>query len=174
MRESLGRTRNPTSMRQLSSRFTFLAKYGAPPLWMVGFGLVTLRAFLHPSLLAAWGAVGALIAVKLVVPLAWLVGSVRVVRWATRVKRVRVDGDFLLISNYVREVRVPIEALIDIHPGERADSPITLGFKDPTPFGGPIVLIPARPTDLLVWRDNHVAEQLRRLARFDSDETRAT
>ena len=91
------------------------------------------------------------------------------VRWAARLKRVRLDGESLLISNYLREVRVPISALIDMHQGDRPDSPITLGFKDPSPFGGPIVLIPARPTDLLVWRDNHAADELRRLAHFDSD-----
>ena len=156
-------------MRALSSRFTFFAKYVAPVLWIAGVGLLTLRAFLHPpSPIDSGIAVTALNAIKWLLLIAWSLGSVDVVRHAIPLRRVRVDGDFLLISDYFREVRVPIEELVDIYQDKRS-STITLGFKGPSPLAGIVKFIPARPRDLLVWRDDHAAEELRRLAHFDAD-----
>ena len=168
MRVSLGGTRYSISMRQLSSRLTLFYKYIAPVLWIGGLGWLTLRVFLHPTTRAAGFGLA-----KWVLLFCWLAGTVSFLRRAVRLKRVRLDGDFLLISNYFAETRIPIATLVDVHQDDEGLKTIALGFKDPQPFQGRIEFVPARPRDLLVWSDDWALTELRRLTHIDSDEGEA-
>ena len=151
-------------MNQLSSRRTFIAKYVAPVLWIGGIGSLAVILLLHPQV--ATNAPGS----RWSLLIAWLGGGVLVVRHAVRLKRVRVDGDFLLISNYFHETRVPINTLVDVQQGGGFDDTVTLEFQDPNPFKGAVAFIPARPRGLMVWRDNRVVSELRQLAHLASED----
>jgi hypothetical protein len=98
----------------------------------------------------------------------WLVGSVAIVRHAIRLKRVRLDGDSLQISNYFTEIRVPLEALVDVHQAGWLNPLITLEIADPNPFDGIVQFHSARPNGMLVWRDDAIVAELRRLAHLDT------
>ena len=126
----------------LSSRWTWFYKFVFPTLWIGGFGLGTLMMFLAPDSLsgdefrdARWTFLAAL-----------LVGS-GVIYWSgIRVKRVSLESDAFLISNYRDEIRVP---LLDV---ERVSASmfcnpelIWLHLRRPTRFGSRVVFIaPAR------------------------------
>jgi len=77
------------------------------------------------------------------ITLSWVAGLVLGVWYVLRFKRVRLDGDTLLISNYVREVRVPLRSV-------RSTGIDTLGrsrwavidFDSETPFGTSISFMP--------------------------------
>lgn len=154
-------------MRQLSSRFTFFYKYIAPAVWFGGLGWFTLRVFRHPTTSAA-----AFGLAKWVLLICWLAGTVTLFRGAARLKRVHLDGAFLLISNYFSETRVAISSLVDVHQDERLKT-IALGFKDSQPVLGRVEFVPARPRDLLIWSDDWALTELRRLTHIDSDEGEA-
>jgi hypothetical protein len=56
------------------------------------------------------------------------------------IKRVSVDGDYFLISNYVRTHRAPLNSLSAIAIEKRGG--IVLHFEPPTPFGSSVRIIP--------------------------------
>ena len=90
--------------QRLSSRWTFYYKYVFPILWIPGFGLATL---------AVWS--GSMntgeqipIEIKVFVVAAWILGSVIMLWLALRVKTVYLEGDRLLVSGGLKEVRIPL------------------------------------------------------------------
>jgi hypothetical protein len=58
-------------------------------------------------------------------------------------KRVSMNNDVFIISNFVRTVRVPVSTLTGIreHRASRTKT-ITLKFSPPTPFGRRVVIVP--------------------------------
>jgi len=125
-------------MRTLSSRWTWFYKFAFPTLWIGGFGIGTLQMFLDPDSFSGddprdvrWAFMAAL-----------LLGSA-VIYWSCiRVKRVSLDTDAFLISNYRDEIRVPL------HDVERVSGSVLwnpeliwLHFRRPTRFGSRVVFI---------------------------------
>ncbi len=125
-------------MRMLSSRWTWFYKFAFPTLWIGGFGIGTLMMFLAPDSFSwdyprdlRWAFVAAL-----------LVGSA-VIYWSCiRVKRVLLDSDAFLISNYREEIRVPLRDVERVS-GSVLWYPklIWLHFRRPTRFGSRVVFI---------------------------------
>src|SRR5258705_12011772 len=113
-------------MRDLSSPYTLVAKYLGPPIWILGVGLLVLNAFLrHPQVVN--GIVfGPPATAKWFLLVGWLVGSVAVIRQGRVFKRVRLDGDSLLISDYFSEHRLPLSAVIDVRQEGSLNLTITL------------------------------------------------
>lgn len=112
--------------RVISSAWTFVAKFVFPLIATWGLGEAFLRSGLWPVFLPAgviWGWV-----------LYW---------FYARVKKVIIEQDGLVISNYVREVRVPWRDIGDAL-GSRWTNPhqITILFDRDIGFGTSIVFLP--------------------------------
>jgi hypothetical protein len=149
-------------MRTLSSAQTFWLKLVFPPLWISGFGLGTLVLFcgvFHgrnnepPPEWMKWQFLGL-----------WGLGSV-VIWWScARLKKVRTDGAALYVSNYLKVVRIPFDAIGNITENRWINvHPVTIHFRDATPFGRRIVFMP--PKRLFGWSSHPVVAELRELAR---------
>jgi hypothetical protein len=127
----------------LSSVSTFPAKFVLPTLWIStggigGFGI-----------LSSWfdvvrdGRIPTPSKVQFLFLGAWLLGSAFILWINVGLKRVRIDGQQLFISNYVREICVPVGAIADVRQNCWLNSrPITITFKDATEFGDEITFIP--------------------------------
>ncbi len=115
----------------ISSSRTFAHKFILPIFWN-GLGV-----FVVLMLLAGYG--GATWAFLFV----WGIGAVFQLWIYLPLKKVQIDGDYVIISNYVKSVRIHAS---DIHRITEhsllSDHPIWLHLKKPTEFGDRITFIP--------------------------------
>ena len=148
--------------RTLSSAQTFVMKFVFPIVWISGFGFGTL---------ALWvGAIngptshGAPPEMKWVFLGAWIAGTAFILWGCAGLKRVRMDRDFLYVSNFRREIVVPLSSIgsvtesrwISIHP-------VTIHLRVPTEFGDKVTFMPT--ARLFGFRSSHpVVNELRRAA----------
>lgn len=147
--------------RTLSSAQTFVVKAIFPAIWIAGFGAATLSLWFEDASDSARP--DTLIAARWISLVVWLVFSAVVLRIGAILKRVRVDGKFLYVSNYRREVAVPLSAVdtvtenrwINIHP-------VTIRFRAPTAFGQTVTFMPK--SRVLGWRPHPVVAELRSAA----------
>jgi hypothetical protein len=95
----------------------------------------------------------------------WLLGSAFTL-WANAgLKRVRLDGRQLFVSNYVREIRIPFSAITDVKQNRWLNSrPITIYFRDATELGDRATFIPKWRFRILFWRMDPVVDELKQLA----------
>jgi hypothetical protein len=96
---------------------------------------------------------------------AWLAGIVFILWICADLKRVRMDQDTLYISNFRREIAVPLSEIdsvaenrwINIHP-------VAIVFRHPTELGGRITFMPTVRMFELTWAPHPVVAQLRMAA----------
>lgn len=133
-------------LRRLSSVLTLFWKFIFPALWFAGSGLITLLSFTESQgftrrdgwvSLACW-------------PFGFFLCFIL---QSFRLKRVRIDGDFLYLSNYLRQAEVPLcdvwsVGLLTVRLpfteglGELALKPfVVVEFQGQTPFGNRIVFM---------------------------------
>ena len=156
-------------MRSLSSGFTFLVKYVVPPLVIGVVGWATLDLFIHPATVVHIGLHGVAPAwIKWWFLVAWFVGSAAGVRQALPLKRVCLEGDVLVISNYFTEHRLPLSAIVDVRQGRWFNRTVTIELADPNPFNGTVTFMPVGPHNRDPWHDDPIVTELRRLAGLDS------
>jgi hypothetical protein len=146
----------------LSSRLTFVTKFIFPTIWIVGFGYGTLAMWVGeftdkhggpPPIEAKFGFLAIFAA-----------GSVFILWTCARLKKIRVDDRSIYVSNFFKEISLPVDMIVDVT-GNRwlSSRPVTIRFRGGTEFGDRITFIPAqRP--FLPWRHQPVVEELRRLA----------
>jgi hypothetical protein len=81
-------------------------------------------------------------------------------------KRVRLDGQCLYVSNYLREISIPLANVRDVTENRWVNfHPITIYFQNTTEFGDKIVFMPKpRYFDFRFWRSYPIVAELRRLA----------
>ncbi len=149
--------------RDLSSAWTFSAKFIFPAVWISGFGLAAVLLWsgslhdrnnvLPPPIL------------KFVFLGMWIAGSTFIL-WANAgLKRVRTDERQLLLSNYFREIRIPFNAVVDVRQNRWLNSrPITIHFRDETEFGDRVTFIPKWRFHIQFWRVDPVVNELKQLA----------
>jgi hypothetical protein len=150
-------------VNELSSAWTFSAKFIFPAVWISGFGLATVLLWLgglhdrnnalpSPQL-------------KFVFLGAWVLGSTFILRANAGLKRVRTDGQQLIVSNYIREISIPFSAIIDVRQNRWLNSrPITVYFRDATEFGDRATFIPKCRFRIQFWRVDPVVDELKQLA----------
>ena len=142
-------------MEKLSSASTFLYKYVFTTLWPTGFALAALLAYLRPSARAQ----GAHLQFLLI----FLVGSLLIWWFCAGLKRVELDGNDLVVSNYRRHIRVPVSDIEAVHQNRLLNlRPITVSFKRSTDFGQSIVFMP--PFTFNIISEDPIASRLRTLA----------
>jgi len=152
--------------RTLSSGFTFTLKFIFPVLWIGGFGYGTLQLFTHPGEVTYNGVRGgAPPDAKWLFLLMWVLGAATLGWLTARLKRVRIDNDGLLVSNYREEVRVPFAAVTKVTQNRWVNArPITVEFRHETPLGRRATFIPAGRGRFAFWREDEIVAELRRRA----------
>jgi len=147
-----------TFPRTLSSAQSFLMKVIFPILWIGGFGAATLNLWL--GTMHGPGGTGAPTFMRWQFLVMWLAGAAFIGWSCARLKRVRIDREFLYVSNYRREIMVPLSTIeavtenrwINIHP-------VAVRFRVPTEFGQTITFMPT--ARFFGWSSHPVVEELR-------------
>jgi hypothetical protein len=144
-----------TNMITFSSRLTFVYKVIFPVIWISGFGLGMIGVELaHDTPLA----------VKFTFATVWVLGTVFIMWLCAPLKRVRAGDSALYVSNYLKEISVPVGLIdrvtenrwINIHP-------VTIHLSADTEFGRKIVFMP-KARMALVWSRHPVVGEIERLA----------
>lgn len=157
----------------ISSAWTFPMKYLFPPVWIGGFGIGTLDMWLQPKSVVFNDTPGTLPPSARWWFLAmWLLISAFILWGVARLKRVRLDGDTLLVSNYLREIRVPLTQVVHITQNRWVNGrPITVQCRVETPFGRRITFVPRSRFYLAPWNEDPLVGELRTLAGISSRAT---
>jgi hypothetical protein len=138
-------------METVSSSLTFFFKFIFTTLWSVGFGLATVAMVLNRKPEAMMFAA------------AWAIGTAFLLLTGARLKRVKVDGATLVISNYRHDITVPVSEIADVRQN-RLDNlrPVTITFRKETPFGSEVTFMP--PVSFRLFSENDIVTRLRSLA----------
>jgi hypothetical protein len=127
--------------RTLSSAMTFLMKFIFPTLWISIFGYGTLA--LWTTLLQGHDNQAPPVGMKGVFLLMWVAGTLFILKFCAGLKCIKADNRNLYISNYLREITVPLTLIenvteirwINIHP-------VTIHFRGDTEFGQRVTFMP--------------------------------
>lgn len=137
--------------RPLSSELTFFWKVIFPTLWLGGFGTGIVFVLAQADMGGGVNSNGPS-GIICVLPVALLGGAFILYVWCMRLKSVSMDDEALYVSNYLKQVRIP---LTDVRKVEQHcipnTHPIEITFNRPTPFGGSIVFMGRM--GLFDWRD---------------------
>lgn len=147
--------------KNLSSSITFFHKFISP--------FVSLVAIVFMVRVVNGGLVRQLPTFAMFVILAAFAGGMAMTIWlAYMIKKVSVDGEYLIVSDYKHEIAVPLSDIYDVSE-MRWMQPywITITFRRPTAFGDSILFVP--PFRLLsFWVANPLVDQIRSMASFSS------
>jgi hypothetical protein len=158
--------------RTISSAQTFLMKVIFPVLWIGGFSASTIMMFvagekIHdglphpPPLEMKWSFLAILV-----------VAAVFIYRSCIRLKRVEITDSTLHISNYLREIVVPMRDLDEVTENRWVNiHPVTLHFKRRTEFGHSVVFMPTARW-FAFFSSHPIVAELRALAARASTELR--
>lgn len=150
--------------RVISSSITFFYKFVFPTVWIGTFAVATC-AILVNALLASDAKLrdeAQLLCIPAII--ATLAGGAFMYEGCVPLKRVVIDGDYLLISNYVTELAVPLSDIdkvedtfwISIHP-------VTIILCRDTPLGRKIMFMP-EPSWSIPSQTHPIVTELRELA----------
>jgi hypothetical protein len=127
--------------RKLSSGQTFPAKFLFPSVWLLGFSVGTVLLFagditdpqgFAPAPEMKWLFLGAT-----------LLGAAFLYWFCMRLKQVEIDEKFLYVSNFFREIQVPLRDIEDVAENRWVNTrPITVEFRRDTDFGTQIIFMP--------------------------------
>jgi hypothetical protein len=147
----------------LSSAWTFSAKFVFPALWIAGLGLGVV--FLWLGGMHDGNNVLPPPELKFVFLGAWIIGLALILWTSVGLKRVRMDERQLFISNYFREAGIPFSAVTDIRQNRwLSHRPITIYFRDETEFGDRATFMPKWRIHIQFWRVDPVVDELKQLA----------
>jgi hypothetical protein len=107
-----------------------------PALWIPLFGLGALTAFFG-------GFKGADENFRWMFLFAWVAGSAFIYWSCVRLKEVSVDDDYLYVSNYIKEARIPLSEIYDVTENVWLNiHPVTIHLKSPSGFGDRVIFMP--------------------------------
>lgn len=129
-------------------------KFVFPGLWIPLFGIGTLASFSARDLGTPppW-----------IFLFFWIGGSAWFLFDAARLKYVSVDDDFLYVSNYVREIAIPLWDIYDVTENFWLKThPVTVHLQHRSEFGDKIVFMPK--TRFWGFTSHPVVKELKQLA----------
>jgi hypothetical protein len=140
--------------RQLSSGETLLVKLIFPLMWIGALGFLEVRTLFtkRENLGSNLGSL-----------LIWLVVSWFIYRTCVRLKKVSIDDHNLYVSNYFREIAIPLSYITQVTENVWINhEPVTIHLQFSTEFGDTIVFMPK--TRMFHFFSEHpVVGELRRL-----------
>jgi hypothetical protein len=144
--------------RRLSSLQTVLMKIIFPAIWIPLWGFGTLMMFLGEL-------EGADPPPKWVFLFAWIAGFAFLYWTCIRLKEVSVDDNFLYVSNYLKEVSIPLSEIDDVTENVWINiHPVTIHLNSPSEFGDKIIFMPT--VRFFAFFSSHpVVNELKKLAR---------
>ncbi|WP_257385613.1 hypothetical protein [Tahibacter caeni] len=142
--------------RNLSSAQTFFMKLVFPAVWIVLCGSIVLAAHFRESQASpGLGAFPFLI---------WGIGAFAMLWMCMPLKRVSIDDGNLYVSNYFREIKVPLAAIADVTENRWINiHPVTIHLKRDTEFGNRITFMP-KSRMFSGFSSHPVVQELRRAA----------
>jgi hypothetical protein len=115
-----------SAMQRMSSRLTPILKFVFPAVWISGWAFGTFQAF---SWVFAFGGT---------------LGTVFLLWYCARLRKVTLDGEDLIISDYRREVRVPLTRVSSVKRRIWISPPeIIVTFDSDTGLGEKVVFMPS-------------------------------
>jgi hypothetical protein len=87
---------------------------------------------------------------------------------AFRLKTIELDGNDLLISNFGKQIRVPLNTVSAVKGGLAGRNPIKLEFRIATDFGESIKFLPPQRS-MWLWQRHPLVKELRELARLNAE-----
>ncbi|MDR3411632.1 MAG: hypothetical protein P4L87_11940 [Formivibrio sp.] len=149
---------------RLSSLQTFIFKFIFPVVWIGGFSTGTVAMWV--SFLSGNKPNGAPSEIKYVFLALTIAGSAYIYWSCIRLKRVRMDRQFLYISNYAQEIKVPLSMAESVSEFRWDNAhPVTIHFVRPTEFGSSITFMP-KVRLFGFWSSHPVVEQIRSAAKL--------
>ena len=122
--------------KRISSLQTLPTKIIFPVLWITLFGFAPLVLFINQP-----NASGA--SVKWIFLLVWVAGTAFIYWSCIRLKAVSIDSNHLYVSNYLREISIPLSEISDVTENLWINShPVTIHLRAFSEFGDKIVFIP--------------------------------
>jgi len=150
---------------RLSSAQTFFLKVVFPPLWIGVYGAATVVMFVASELPPKPGQPPLPDWVKWLF-LGTLLGAGVLIVWACgRLKQVEMDGQNLYVSNFRREIAVPLREVEEVRQSRWVNHhQVVIELRRDSDFGSTLLFLPKiRP--LLLWREHPVVERLRQAVR---------
>ncbi len=140
----------------ISSQLTFFNKFIGP----TGIALFGCYTLLNSYKIWAAKSTGTIVFAVLT-----FVALAAFVYWfCIRTKKVRVTDDFLFVSNYLKEIKIPLADVEEITEIVwLRGQPITVRFAKPTDFGRTIMFIP--PVNWLSWSVSPIVTKLEGMVR---------
>lgn len=149
-------------MRRLSSAMTLYWKVIMPSMWLAAFIPASVILAIARPHNFPW----------FVFPVATVLGALMFSRLAWPLKRVDLDGNTLIISNFLREIRVPLSEVSNVVEWRGINpTPIVLTLRSETPFGTKITFTPKR--EWALFSEHSVTQELRALTGLPSGRSRA-
>ncbi len=155
------------SYRVLSSAQTFQVKYVGPLVFVVAtlFLVAMLDLGLFPGLYRQ--TFGARLAPSLedVFWAVWIVCGLITFWWAWQLKRIAVDGESIYISDYLREAKLPLAAVLEVRENRWLRMhPVTIELGRETPWGSTVRFMPKIRYIVPGWVSHPVVAELRDMA----------
>jgi hypothetical protein len=149
-----GETSVPNPAVTLSSPQTFAMKFVFPTIWVGVFAAVTITSFLSSdSPFAA--------ATKWRLMLTIIISGIFIWWTCMRLKRVRMDSQFLYISNFATELVVPLRDVVEVTENVWTNiHPVTIKFRSETVFGSQVVFMPPQRW-FAFWSSHPVVAEIR-------------
>lgn len=144
--------------KTLSSALTFFYKFVFSTVWITGFGSGTLALWF--GAMHGKGGAPPPPEMKWIFLLVWMIGTGFILWTCAGLKRVRRDGDRLLISNYRDEIAVPLNEVESVTENRWVNiRPVTVVFRRDTAFGRRITFMPTARI-WSAWTPHPVVEEL--------------
>jgi hypothetical protein len=126
--------------KSVSSPWTFSAKFIAPVLWFVFGGYFVFTGLTgHPL---SRGHASAPVAKWLLIA-GWAVGGLVALKTSAGLKRVRMDGQGLVVSDYLSEIRVPFDEIRSVEENRwKKGRPVTITLGRPSLYGNKFTFLP--------------------------------
>jgi len=149
-------------MRNLSSARTFWFKVLFPVLWISGFGFGTLMLWL--DVIKSNDGASPPEEMKWQFLAMWIVGSLFIIWSSGRLKRVRIDSNCLYVSNYLRELTIPLSSISSVTENRWLNiHPVTIHLHHVTEFGRKVTFMPKIRWSWS-WSRHPVVAELRQLS----------
>lgn len=95
----------------------------------------------------------------------WVAGVAGIYWYCIPLKEVSVDDDFLYVSNYLKEISIPLSEIYDVTENVWINiHPVTIHLRSPSEFGNDIVFMPTHRF-FAFFSSHPVVDELKELAR---------